>query len=189
MTRKSKTLFKENPYVKADAVNPEGFPAFKLPKEKLLHRLFHTGTIENTFYQTAKAQMELLLTLLNGFSDIETLAKLVLSGRTEGFMRMTPLVGMAYLMDHPVEASKIFNEVVITGNDLIDLINIRKGLGKGLGRAKKNMIRSWLKSKLTEYYAIKYPDAIIDAINLTRVSETDVREWFDEDKQLQDRVI
>jgi len=189
MPRKTVELFKKVPYARADAKNPEGFPAFTLTNEQLLRRILHTGTIENTFYVNANEQLDELLVLLEKIQDTEYIAEQILSGRTEGFMRLAPLIGMAYLMDYPEQAKTIFNKVVITGNDLADIINIRRGLNKGLGRAKKTMLKMWLKDKLTEYYALKYREQIIDAINLTRVSEDEIREWFIDNKELQNKVI
>ena len=154
-------------YRTADAVNREGFPAWTPSDAVLLEQLAMTGTMGRSFYATAREQTAAALELLDR-AEPEAIAKAIVRGRQEGFVRAFPILGLVKLSEKsPALFQQVFEQVIVTGNDLGDFLDLVRRM-RGLGRGVKRAIHNWLDHKLTPYYAMKYRTAIADAIRLSR---------------------
>ncbi len=166
------SVLKHHKYYKdADTFNNEGFPAYKRKGYERLREILFIGNIGNTFYVKEIDNMK------NKIEDIEKLigqlnptkvADLIVSARNEGLFRTIPITALVMLRKKdPKEFKRIFNDVVITGNDLKDFIDINNSIYEGLGRAAKTAIQNWLKN-VNQFYALKYRKQITDGIALSR---------------------
>ena len=159
-------------YAGADKVNAEGFYAWTPSDTTLLEQLAMTGTLGNSFYANAKDATQDAAALLER-SDAEALAAAIVRGRNEGFIRAFPILGLVYLSKKDSKIfQETFNKVVLTGNDLVDFIEVAKSM-RGLGRSIKKAIAGWIKKNTTSYYAQKYRKQIADAIRLSRFKGED----------------
>ena len=149
----------------ATELNYEGFPAFKRPlKERYLQMLL-TNTLGGTFYASAIELVEGALELHAEMraADPVFMAQAIVYARNNGFMRLQPIVGLAFLaksagfMGHYTFPA-IFDRVILTPGDLQDFVEIMRGgkIGqRGMGRRVKRVVNVWL-NKMTEYRALKY---------------------------------
>ena len=113
-------------YSTADALNAEGFPAWTPSDAALLEQLAMTGTLGNSFYANAKEAAQDAVRLLER-ADAPALAAAIVRGRNEGFIRAFPILGLVYLSQKDSALFKeTFAKVVLTGNDLVDFIEIAK---------------------------------------------------------------
>ena len=159
-------------YATADTTNAEGFAAWKPGDVTLLEQLSMTGTLGNSFYANAKDATKEAVQLLER-ADASALAAAIVRGRNEGFIRTFPILGLVYLSKKDsVLFKETFNKVVLTGNDLIDFIEMAKSV-RGLGRAIKSAIGAWIAKNAAPYYAQKYRRQIADAIRLSRFKGED----------------
>ena len=159
-------------YAGADTRNAEGFPAWTPSDTTLLDQLAMTGTLGNSFYANAKDTTADAVALLER-ADAQALAAAIVRGRNEGFIRAFPILGLVHLSQ---KDSRLFREtfpkVVLTGNDLVDFIEIAK-TRRGLGRAIKAAVAEWVTKNTNAYYAQKYRRQIADAIRLSRFKGED----------------
>ena len=159
-------------YAGADASNAEGFPAWTPSDNALLDQLAMTGTLGNSFYANAKDATADAVALLER-ADAQALAAAIVRGRNEGFIRAFPILGLVHLSQ---KDSRLFREtfpkVVLTGNDLVDFIEIAK-TRRGLGRAIKAAVSEWVAKNTNAYYAQKYRRQIADAIRISRFKGED----------------
>ena len=154
-------------YRTADTVNHENFSAWTPADAELLEQLAMTGTLGRSFYASAKEQTEAALGLLDR-AEPEALARAIVRGRKEGFVRAFPILGLVKLsVKSPELFRNVFEDVILTGNDLGDFLDLARQT-RGLGRSVKRAIHGWLDRKLTPYYAMKYRTPIADAIRLSR---------------------
>lgn len=154
-------------YRTADTVNHEGFSAWTPSDTELLEQLAMTGTLGHSFYASAREQTAAAVELLDR-AEPEALATAIVRGRQEGFVRAFPILGLVKLSTKSPELfQSVFEQVIVTGNDLGDFLDIARKM-RGLGRGIKRAIHSWLDHKLNPYYAMKYRTAIADAIRLSR---------------------
>lgn len=154
-------------YAGADTVNAEGFPAWTPSDATLLEQLSMTGTLGNSFYANAGDATKEAVALLER-ADAAELAAAIVKGRTEGFVRAFPILGLVYLSKKDAALfQETFCKVVLTGNDLVDFIEMAKTV-RGLGRSVKKAISAWIRKNTTSYYAQKYRRQIADAIRLSR---------------------
>ncbi len=159
-------------YSTADTVNAHAFPAWTMNDHQRLEQLAMTGTLGNSFYASAKDATDDAVRLLQRAHAGE-LANAIIRGRNEGFIRTFPLLGLVYLSMKDAELFKrAFPKVVLTGNDLVDFIDLAKEV-RGLGRSVKTAINAWIAEKTTPYYAQKYRRQIADAIRLSRFKGDD----------------
>ena len=159
-------------YATADTVNAEGFSAWTPSDTTVLEQLAMTGTLGNSFYANAKEAAADAAKLLER-SDAADLAAAIVRGRNEGFIRAFPILGFVYLsMKDTALFRETFNQVILTGNDLVDFIEVAKTV-RGLGRSIKTAISVWIKKNTTVYYAQKYRKQIADAIRLSRFKGED----------------
>lgn len=151
----------------ADAVNHENSPAWTKPDSELLEQFAMTGTLGNSFYAGAKENTENAVELLER-CDASAIASAIVKGRNEGFIRTFPLLGLVFLSKKDPEQFKaVFSQVVKTGNDLGDFIDLCKSM-RGLGRSVKSAISAWITYNTSDYYAQKYRRQIADAVRLVR---------------------
>ena len=154
-------------YAGADAANAEGFPAWTPFDAALLEQLAMTGTLGNAFYANAK-EATVEATRLLERADAAALAAAIVRGRNEGFIRAFPILGLVYLSQKDTRLFReTFPKVVLTGNDLVDFIELAK-TRRGIGRSLKAAISEWIHQNATPYYAQKYRRQIADAIRLAR---------------------
>ena len=151
----------------ADAVNHENFKAWSKSDAELLNQFAMTGTLGASFYANAKETTDAALDLLNR-ADADSIASAIVIGRNEGFIRTFPILGLVELSKKsPKKFRDVFSQVIKTGNDLIDFIELCKA-ARGLGRAVKSAIAAWIECSVNEYYAQKYRNQLADAIRLVR---------------------
>lgn len=154
-------------YAGADTANAEGFFSWTPSDAALLEQLAMTGTLGNSFYANAKVIVADVTRLLVR-ADAADLAAAIVRGRNDGFVRAFPILGLVYLSKKDAALFReTFNKVILTGNDLIDFIEMAKSV-RGLGRSIKTAISGWIKKNTTPYYAQKYRKQIADAIRLSR---------------------
>ena len=159
-------------YSTADTTNAEGFAAWTPSDATLLEQLAMTGTLGNSFYANAREAAAEAVKLLER-ADARSLAAAIIRGRNEGFIRTFPILGLVYLSKKDSALFKeTFNKVVLTGNDLVDFIEIAKTV-RGFGRSLKAAMAGWIKSNANAYYAQKYRKQIADAIRLSRFKGED----------------
>lgn len=159
-------------YAGADTVNAEGFSAWTPSDTTLLEQPAMTGTLGNSFYANAKDAAAEAVKLLER-ADAAALAAAIVKGRNEGFIRAFPILGLVHLSLKDTQLfQETFNKVVLTGNDLVDFIEVAKTI-RGLGRSIKKAISGWLKKNTTPYYAQKYRRQMADAIRLSRFKGED----------------
>src|SRR5688572_26937107 len=150
----------KNPYVKADGRNHEGFPTFKRSDEEAYLQVLLTNTLSGTFYATTSDLLKdsLALHAKMAAEQPEFMARAIVYARNEGFMRLQPIVGLAYLAKARRDLFRqIFHRVIRTPGDLTDFVEIVRGevVPGGMGRAIKTAINGWL-NEMSEYHVIKY---------------------------------
>ena len=172
MKELKKNLSDLNTYAGADTVNHEGFAAWMPSDAQLLDQLAMTGTLTNSFYASAKELTEDALKLLQR-AEAEDLRQAIIRGRNEGFIRSFALLGLVELSKkNPKLFRETFNQVVRTGNDMKDFIDIIHA-SRGFGRSIKTAIHNWLRDSVSPYYAMKYRKDIADAIRVSRFKGED----------------
>ena len=159
-------------YGTADTVNAENFSAWRQTVKTALNQLAMTGSLGSSFYASAKELSEDALKVLNQ-AEAEDLAQAIVKGRNEGFIRTFPILGLVVLSQKDSALFKqVFNQVILTGNDLVDFIDLTHKT-RGFGRAVKSAIRNYLETKVSPYYAMKYRKQLADAIRLSRFKGDD----------------
>jgi 60 kDa SS-A/Ro ribonucleoprotein len=167
--------FKKEAYKEADHLNKEGAPSFSQPIEIQATQNLLCNIVEPSFYTGTQKLLEQSHTIYQQMSDkgAELFAKMVIYARNEGYMRLQPLLGLVYLSKKFTYDffAKIFNRVVRTPKDLMDFINLCKSgtPRRGLGRKIKRTINQWLKTKVSQYWAIKYPKELRIASKLSHL--------------------
>ena len=154
-------------YGTADTVNAENFPAWRQTVKAALDQLAMTGTLGNSFYASSKELAADALIMLDQ-AEAGDLAQAIVKGRNEGFIRAVPILGLVVLSQKdPALFKQVFDQVILTGNDLADFIDLAHKK-RGFGRAVKSAIRSFLEKRVSPYYAMKYRKQFADAIRLCR---------------------
>src|SRR5690242_15953682 len=92
---------RRSPYAQADGPNPEGFPSFKRSLEEAYLQVLLTNTLGGTFYATTSKLLDDSLALHAEMSakDPDFTARAIVYARTQGLMRLQPVVGLAFLAD------------------------------------------------------------------------------------------
>lgn len=159
-------------YGTADAVNAENFPAWRQTVKTALDQLAMTGTLGNSFYASSKELSADSLIMLDQ-AEAGDLAEAIVKGRNEGVIRTVPILGLVVLSKKdPALFKQVFGQVILTGNDLVDFIDLTHKT-RGFGRAVKSAIRSYLETKVSPYYAMKYRKQLADAVRLSRFKGDD----------------
>ena len=183
MARRASTIFAPKAsYVPPDSVNTGGYAAWTRPLEEQTLQVLLTNTLSNTFYADKHELLKDARTVYAQVLKTNPLffAKALVFARNNGFMRTQPIFGLVLLssVDRYL-FKKVFDNVILTPNDLFDFMTIlsseRKGQG---GRAVKNTVAKWLEknfsadSKNAEYWAIKYGSESKEGYSLKDVLKT-----------------
>ena len=132
---------------KTDALNREGAPAYALMPKHKLAQLAVTGTLSPTFYASANAQLDDVLTVAAQVEP-EFLAKAAIWARKRGHMKDMPALLLAALSTRdPVMLARAFPRVIDNGRMLRTFVQImRSGAAgrKSLGSRPKALVQSWL---------------------------------------------
>ena len=157
----------------ADAVNHEGSKAWSMSDKEMLKQYAYTGVLGNTFYATQKDIIDEAIDLIKR-SDAKDLAESIVIGRNEGYIRSFSILGLVYLSMKDIDLfKKVFDKIILTGNDMEDFINICHTV-RGFGRGIKTAINNWLMNHVNPYYALKYKKQIADAVRIARPKVNDV---------------
>lgn len=158
---------KIGPYATADKVNKEGAPAWSMGQKDSLRQMCFCGQLGDSFYASAKENVENALDIFQKADPLE-LQEAIVKGRNEGFMRTVNIMGLVILSQKdPTLFKACFKDVVRTGNDLQDYMEINRKIRK-FGRAVKSAMHDWIDEKCNAFYAVKYRKEIADAIRLSK---------------------
>ena len=169
-------LFKRTSVEKATAKNYAGGDAYTMEARAALAQLAVTGCFNNTYYTTAEAQLDQVLTLSRQVEP-EFLAKIAIYARESGFMKDMPAALIAALSGRDaVLCRKAFSRVINNGKMLRNFVQmIRSGV---FGRKNvssvtmKRMIQSWFDSKTDEqvfFQSVGSNPSFGDIIKMARV--------------------
>lgn len=127
--------------------NEAGGQAIALDSHQALAQLAATGTLNQTFYQTAQQQLDQVIALAQQVTP-EFIAKTVVYARQNTHMKDMPVLLLAILSqrDH-VLFEAVFPLVIDHGKQLRNFVQIiRSGVigRKSLGNLPKRMINQWL---------------------------------------------
>ena len=145
----NKTLFKSSRgklAPKTDTTNKAGGKAYKFPDEHVLAQAAMTGCMGNTFYASAKSQLDDVLNVIEKVPP-EFVAKTALYARQNGFMKDMPTVLLAWLSKHPGLFKQTYPKVVDGMKMLRNFVQvIRSGAvgRKSMGTSPRNMVRKTL---------------------------------------------
>jgi len=170
-------LKKIEAYKTADTLNYEGFKAWIMSDRERIRQLCMTGSLVNTFYVSEGKILEQAVEVLSNIAkeDPSYLASCIVEGRNKGFMRTVNILGLAILSLYDVKKfQEVFNQVILTGNDLEDFLDLAHRI-RGFGRGIKRAIIEWIKKNTNQFYAIKYRNQIKDAI---RISRPKLEDWL-----------
>ena len=165
MTNLKQLLASADAAASADAVNAEGAPAWTMRDTDRLVQLSMTGTLGPSFYASGSELTADAVKLLRR-ADPRALAGAIARGRSAGFVRSFPILGLVFLSrKDPALFRETFPKVVLTGGDLGDFLDLAHQV-RGIGRGVKAAIAAWIRDKATPYYAQKYRRQLADALRL-----------------------
>lgn len=149
----NKKLFQSSrgPMITAtNAINEEMAPAYAFPAKHALAQYAATGCLNQTFYATAKEQIDRVMEYAASV-DEEFIAKTAVYCRQRGAMKDMPALLCAILATRDTNLlARIFYRVVDSPRMLRTFVQIiRSGVvgRKSLGTAPKRMICDWLESQ------------------------------------------
>jgi len=185
----SKALFKGKSASAATAKNEAGGIAYALSAKEALAQIACTGCFNNTFYATAKDQLEKVKGLTSK-CDPEFLGKLAIYSREKGFLKDMPAFLVATLAGRAAEAFKrgatkegedinailweTFPRVIDNGKMLKNFVQIiRSGETgrKSLGTGPQRLIKAWFDAKDDQglfFQSVGNDPSIGDVVKLAR---------------------
>jgi 60 kDa SS-A/Ro ribonucleoprotein len=191
----SKSVFKNTGVPAANAKNEAGGIAYSMPAKESLAQLACTGCFQNTFYASAKDQLEKVKTLANS-CDPDFISKLAIYSREQGFLKDMPAFLVAWLAGRVSDAHKrgatkeaedinallweTFPRVIDNGKMLKNFVQIiRSGETgrKSLGTAPQRLIKSWFDAKDDEglfFQSVGNDPSIGDVVKLARPRPTTI---------------
>ena len=132
---------------RADTVNREGAPAYAYGPEAKLAQLAATGTLNDTFYGQADAQLSDVLAVA-GQVDPFFVAQAAIHARSSGAMKDMPALLTAWLtVAEPDLAVRVFGRVIDNGRMLRSFVQIMRSgqIGRtSLGTRPKRLVQQWL---------------------------------------------
>lgn len=159
MGKLGKLFGRKSAYDGATETNYEGAPAFERSLEERALQVLMTGTLEDSFYASAKElAKEAVETLAEaGAKDAEFLAKAVVYAREQGCLRLAPITGLLVLSKADTRLFKAaFPRVIRTLGDLQDLVTLARTKAiRSTGRAFRDAAGDWLR-RMQPYQVIKY---------------------------------
>lgn len=159
--------------LKPDAINKEGFSAFSMSIEEEVLQALMTGSLANLYYSNAKENTKNFIDIFNKIENTTLLAQSIVYAREKGLTRTIPISASVVLSKRDVvNFKKIAHKVMRNPHDWKQFIDIcrSKEIRNGIGRAPKREINAAM-SKLSSYYALKYPSDLKDMINIARPNE------------------
>ena len=164
--------------------NQADFPAYERSIEEQYLQTLLTNTLGNTFYATENELLQEASQLHDAILDVDPdfAAKAMAFARSEGFMRLQPILGLAKLSESfPSFFARVFPHVIKIPSDLSDFLTILNGQGRGEGgRAVKREVANFL-NNISEYWALKYNGrgrgySLGDMVNTSHVKAKDERQ-------------
>jgi len=138
----------------ADAVNHEGAPAYAFAPRHALAQYATTGCLNHTFYATAEAQLEKVLSLCSEV-DSAFIAKTAVFSREAGYMKDMPALLCAVLATKDAGLlQQVFPRVIDNGRMLRNFVQIiRSGAvgRKSFGSLPKRLVCDWLEKQSDQY--------------------------------------
>lgn len=132
---------------RTDTVNREGAPAYAYGPEAKLAQLAATGTMSDTFYGAADAQLGDVLAAAQAV-DPYFVAQAAVYARRAGAMKDMPALLAAYLtVADPDLAVRVFGRVIDNGRMLRTFVQIMRSGQVGrtsLGSRPKRLVQTWL---------------------------------------------
>jgi 60 kDa SS-A/Ro ribonucleoprotein len=153
----NRNLFKtKTPPPVVDTTNKHGAPAYSLKPEEALAQMASTGCLSDTYYMSAKSQLDDLIKTARLCSPAYV-AQTAIWAREKGLMKDTPAVLVALLCDiasqHPEHRPifvSAFKKVIDNTKMLANFVQvIRSGAvgRKSFGTTAKKLIQNWLNEK------------------------------------------
>lgn len=137
--------------------NNSGGKAYALPSETALAVYATTGTFNDTFYASAKEQLDETLNHAAN-SSVDFVGRLAVYSREKGFMKDMPAFLCAHLSTRGEEGrnmlGRIFMRVIDNGRMLRNFVQIMRSgaVGrKSLGSFPKKLVQRWFAEKTPEY--------------------------------------
>ena len=135
-------------------INEAGGTAIALSNKQALAQLAATGCLSDTFYTSAKTQLDSVLTLSKGV-DSAFLAKTAIYSRRHSFMKDMPALLLAIIASRKTEADGIIlGQVFDSVCDNAKLVRnftqiVRSGVTgrKSLGTKPKRLVSNWLTNR------------------------------------------
>lgn len=143
----------------ADTMNQAGGKAYKMTARAGLAQIAATGCLSNTFYASAKTQLDTVLDLANKVSKEkdgnEFLAKLAIYSRSRAFMKDMPALLLTILaVREPELYERVFTQIVDNGKMLRNHIQIlRSGQIDGrrsMPSAMRRQVRLWFRNRYND---------------------------------------
>jgi 60 kDa SS-A/Ro ribonucleoprotein len=158
----------------APTENLAGAPAWDMPTKERFVNMLMCNMLGGTYYASERDLADLAVSTHEEMlkEDPVFYAKAIVYARNAGYVREQPALGLVYLSTLPTKelVYSVFNDVAKIPSDVSKFIEYARkgGIRKGLGSVGKELINRWLRTNLSEYWAIKYPKDLKDAISLTR---------------------
>lgn len=131
----------------ADTFNRAGGRAYSMSAKGALAQMVVTGVFNDTFYASAKDQLDMAKELVSKVEP-EFLAKLAVYGRERAFMKDMPAYLLANLASRDVSLlARVFDRVVDNGKMLRNFVQlVRSGEAgrRSLGSRPKKLVAQWL---------------------------------------------
>lgn len=165
--------------LKLVATNHEGAPAFYRTLREQVVQILTTGTFGDTFYASGKdLAAEALEVLIEAREKIpEFLARAIVYARSEGLMKLLPVVGLVVLSGGRGRCKTLFEtifpQVILLPDDLRAFVALSESGAipgrKGFGGVAVDASRAWLTNSLSEYHAVKYGSSASREITLGQI--------------------
>jgi 60 kDa SS-A/Ro ribonucleoprotein len=165
----------ENATADVVACNYEGGQAFNRSLREQTVQALTVGRFGDTFY-ASKLQLEdeareVLVRMRR--TDPEFLARAIVYGREQGFLKDAPIIGLTILSGGGAQAKpffeKIFARAIQTPDDLRKFVQLCKsGTISGvttLGGYRRAAVKQWV-STISEYHAVKYGSAASSGVTI-----------------------
>ena len=150
----NKALFRSTGSVTpATASNEAGGLAYDMTPEQALAQLAATGTLSQTYYASATAQLDTVRAVADQVHPA-FIAKCAIYARERGFMKDMPSLLCAMLAKADVRLlDQVFDRVIDNGRMLRNFVQILRSGAAGrrsLGSGPRRMVRRWLSSRSDE---------------------------------------
>jgi 60 kDa SS-A/Ro ribonucleoprotein len=182
ITMANKSLFAslKSRFIRADARNEAGGPAYTFEPKHALAQLAATGCFNGTYYAEAEEQLATLKTLVDQVGDNVFLAKLAVYSRQRAMMKDMPVALLLALSKRdPALFRQVFDRVVDNGRTLRTLVQfVRSGQfgRKGLSYSLQRAVQRWLNTASVEKLlsaSIGNDPSLRDVLRLARPTPPD----------------